>query len=182
MTKNVTWQRDTYSTWHTRRGAGRFATVTPNNTSGREGAYQSVTWHFWPFLNSHFAFWIVFQIAPLCKKSCLQNIDYFASLYLLGTFIKGCFCYQNDACTQKQVLIFATLHIFLLSCLFWILVLGGNSLNFLCKFVIFFVTFRCFYKAIIHRKSVIYVFTVVNFNFFWYLHQKLLTVIIISWF
>jgi len=29
---------------------------------------------------------------------------------------------------------------------------GGNSQNFLRKFVRFFQTFRCFYKAIIHRK------------------------------
>jgi len=35
---------------------------------------------------------------------------------------------------------------------------GGNSQNFLHKFIIFFLTLRCFYKAIIHRKSVIYVF------------------------
>jgi len=30
--------------------------------------------------------------------------------------------------------------------------LDGNSQNFLRKFVIFFVTLSCFYKAIIHRK------------------------------
>jgi len=57
---------------------------------------------------------------------------------------------------------------------------GGNSQNFLRKFVIFFVTFRCFNKAITHRKSVIYVFIVANRNFYWYLLQKLLIVIIIS--
>jgi hypothetical protein len=27
---------------------------------------------------------------------------------------------------------------------------GGNSQNFLCEFLIIFVTFSCFYKAIIH--------------------------------
>ncbi len=43
--------------------------------------------------------------------------------------------------------------------------LGGGSQTFLFKLVIFFLTFRCFYKQIIHRKSVIYVFTVVNINF-----------------
>jgi len=30
--------------------------------------------------------------------------------------------------------------------------LGGNSQNFLSKFVRFFVTLRCFYKVVIHRK------------------------------
>jgi len=43
---------------------------------------------------------------------------------------------------------------------------SGNSQNFLRKFLIFFVTFRCFYKAIIRRRSVINVFTVANINFY----------------
>jgi len=30
--------------------------------------------------------------------------------------------------------------------------LGRNSLNFLGKFVRFFVTLRCFYKVVVHRK------------------------------
>jgi hypothetical protein len=29
---------------------------------------------------------------------------------------------------------------------------GGNSQNFLRKFVIFFLTLRCFYRVVIHRK------------------------------
>jgi len=62
----------------------------------------------------------------------------------------------------------------------FLILLGGNSQNFLCKFVIFFVTFRCFYKANIHRKTVIYVFTVAKVNFYWYLLHKLLIVIKIS--
>jgi len=33
---------------------------------------------------------------------------------------------------------------------------GGNSQNFLEKFVRFFVTFRCFYGVVIHRKEVLY--------------------------
>ncbi len=35
---------------------------------------------------------------------------------------------------------------------------GGNSQNFLQKFLIFFLTLRCSYKAFIRRNSVIYVF------------------------
>ncbi len=34
--------------------------------------------------------------------------------------------------------------------------LGGNSQNFLQKFVRFFLTFKCFYGLVIHRKWVIY--------------------------
>jgi len=30
--------------------------------------------------------------------------------------------------------------------------LGGNSQNFLDKYVRFFVTLRCFYRVVIHRK------------------------------
>ena len=33
---------------------------------------------------------------------------------------------------------------------------GGNSQNFLRKFVIFFVTLSCFYGVVIHRKEVLY--------------------------
>ncbi len=36
--------------------------------------------------------------------------------------------------------------------------LGGNSQNFLKLILNIFATFRCFYKAIIHRKQVVYVF------------------------
>ncbi len=36
--------------------------------------------------------------------------------------------------------------------------LGRNSHNFLSKFVRFFVTFKCFYNKMIHRKEVVYVF------------------------
>jgi len=29
---------------------------------------------------------------------------------------------------------------------------GGNSQNFLCKFVRFFLNLKCFYRVVIHRK------------------------------
>jgi len=43
--------------------------------------------------------------------------------------------------------------------------LGRNSQNFLKQICKIFGTFRCFYKAIIHRKSEIYVFYISNINF-----------------
>ncbi len=54
---------------------------------------------------------------------------------------------------------------------------GGDSQNFLRTFVIFFVTLRCLYGVVIHRKPVFYVFTVVSINFYLYLLQKLVKVI-----
>ncbi len=42
---------------------------------------------------------------------------------------------------------------------------GGNSQNFLRQIIKIYVIFRCFYKAIIHIKCAVYVFTIVNINF-----------------
>ncbi len=56
----------------------------------------------------------------------------------------------------------------------------GNSQNFLRQICNIFVTLRCFYKAIIHSKEVVYVFTVVHINFYLYLLQKLPLVILTS--
>ncbi len=38
----------------------------------------------------------------------------------------------------------------------YLMILGGNSQNFLQKFVRFFLTLKCFYRVVIHRKWVLY--------------------------
>ncbi len=54
---------------------------------------------------------------------------------------------------------------------------GVNSQNYLCKFILFFLTSRCFYRVFIHRKQVLYDLYI---TFYQYLFQKPLLLIVIS--